>query len=196
VEKMRKEHPLGYEAKLKNAKLSYYKGEFTLAVEHLNILKEATTREIANDALDLSLLIQDNTVEDTLGLALQEYSKIELLIFQKQEDTALKELQNLIQKYPNHALTDEILFQKGMLLRKMGKFNEALADLENIFKNHGSDILGDDAYFYMGKIYEEDLKNKEKAKEIYQEFLSKYPSSVFNAEARKRFRILRGDFVN
>ncbi len=196
VEKMKKEHQLGHEAKLKNAKLSYYKGEFTLAVEHLNILKEATTREIANDALDLSLLIQDNTAEDSLGTALKEYSKIELLIFQKQEEQALKQLNELAKKFDKEPLTDEILFQKGMLYRKMGKFNEALADLENIFKNHGEDILGDDAYFYMGKIYEEDLKNKEKAKEIYQEFLTKYPGSIFNAEARKRFRILRGDFVN
>ncbi|TAE68501.1 MAG: hypothetical protein EAZ85_14115 [Bacteroidetes bacterium] len=196
VEKMKKEHPLGYEAKLKNAKLSYYKGEFSLAVEHLNILKEATTREIANDALDLSLLIQDNTTEDSLGTALKEYSKVELLIFQKQDEKALAMLNELAKKFDKEPLTDEILFQKGMLYRKMGKFNEALTDLENVFKNHGEDILGDDAYFYMGKIYEEDLKNKEKAKEIYQEFLTKYSGSVFNAEARKRFRILRGDFVN
>lgn len=196
VEKMKKDNTLGYEAKLRNAKLSYYKGEFPLAVEHLNILKEATTREIANDALDLSLLIQDNTVEDSLGTSLKEYSKVELLIFQKQDEQALKLLNELAKKYEKDALIDEILFAKGTLYRKMGKFNEAIADFENIFKNHGTDILGDDAYFYMGKIYEEDLKNKEKAKEIYQDFLTKYTGSVFNAEARKRFRILRGDFVN
>ncbi|HEY0769606.1 MAG TPA: tetratricopeptide repeat protein, partial [Sphingobacteriaceae bacterium] len=45
VEKTQKENPVGYEAKLRNAKLSYYKANFKLAQEHLDILKEATTRE-------------------------------------------------------------------------------------------------------------------------------------------------------
>ncbi|CAN5374953.1 hypothetical protein BH10BAC4_BH10BAC4_09840 [soil metagenome] len=30
--------------------------------------------------------------------------------------------------------------------------------------------------------------------EIYRTFLDKYPGSVYAAEARKRFRTLRGDF--
>ena len=61
VEKELKDQPLGYEAKLKNAKLSYFKGEFALAQGHLDVLKEATTREIANDAMSLSLLIKNNS---------------------------------------------------------------------------------------------------------------------------------------
>jgi outer membrane protein assembly factor BamD (BamD/ComL family) len=31
--------------------------------------------------------------------------------------------------------------------------------------------------------------------EIYRDFLNKYPGSVYAAEARKRFRNLRGDFA-
>src|SRR5690606_28607822 len=67
VEKQQKESPLAYEAKLKNAKLSYFKGDFRLAQDHLNILKEATTREIANDALDLSMRIKENLAYDSLA---------------------------------------------------------------------------------------------------------------------------------
>ena len=36
---------------------------------------------------------------------------------------------------------------------------------------------------------------KDKAMEIYREFLTKFPGSVYAAEARKRFRTLRGDFI-
>ena len=82
VEKSHKDSPLGYEAKLRNARLSYYAGDFKLAQSHLDILKEATTREIANDAMQLSLLIQNNTVEDTLGLGLRAYAAVEELVFQ------------------------------------------------------------------------------------------------------------------
>jgi TolA-binding protein len=67
--------------------------------------------------------------------------------------------------------------------------------LQNVVDNFGEDILGDDALFLIGMIYEDQLNEKEKAKEIYQSFLSKYPGSNKAAEARKRFRTLRGDFL-
>ncbi len=57
------------------------------------------------------------------------------------------------------------------------------------------DILVDDAFFLQGEIYERQLGQKDKAMEIYREFLNKYPGSVYAAEARKRYRLLRGDFV-
>ena len=78
MEKTQKENPVGYEAKLRNAKLSYYKGDFRLAQEHLDILKQATTREIANDALELSMRIKENIAFDSVGAALKEYASIEL----------------------------------------------------------------------------------------------------------------------
>ncbi|MDX2306074.1 MAG: tetratricopeptide repeat protein [Microscillaceae bacterium] len=196
VEKLKKDHPLGYEAKLKNAKLSFYKGEFSLAQEHLDILKEATTREIANDAMDLSLLIQDHLVFDTTGVALKEFAKIDLMIFQHQDQEALQALQKMTRDYPNDELIDEVLWTKANLLLKVGKTEEALKDLEKIVAEFSDGILGDDAYFLTGKIYEEILQDKEKAMNIYKDHLVKYPGSIYTAEARKRFRILRGDFIN
>src|SRR5690606_8145510 len=65
VEKSQKEELLGYEAKLRNARLHYYKGDFELSKDVLDILKQATSREIANDAGALSLLIMDNTGLDS-----------------------------------------------------------------------------------------------------------------------------------
>ena len=196
VEKLKKEHPLGYEAKLKNAKLSFYKGEFVLAQEHLDILKEATTREIANDAMDLSLLIQDNLVFDTTGAALKEFAEIDLMIFQHQDDQALEGLNQMLENYPSDGLVDEVLWTRANLLFKIGKPDEGIKDLERIFAEFPEGILGDDAYFLMGKIYEEVFKDKEKAKSIYKDHLIKYPGSIYTAEARKRFRILRGDIIN
>lgn len=196
VEKLKKEHPLGYNAKLKNAKLSFYKGDFLLSQEHLDILKEATTREIANDAMDLSLLIQDNLAFDTTGKALQEYANIELLVFQNKNFEALNRLDTMLVKFPGHSIQDEVLWNKANLLLKLGKPQDAAVVLERIYTEHGEDILGDDAYFLLGKINEEQLGNKEKAQEIYKDLIIKYPGSIYTAESRKRFRILRGDFVN
>jgi TolA-binding protein len=77
---------------------------------------------------------------------------------------------------------------------KMGDFDTSLGLLQNILDQYPDDILADDAYFLQGEIYERHLKNLTKAMEIYREFLTRYPGSVYAAEARKRFRLLRGDF--
>ena len=194
VEKSMKETSIGYEAKLRNAKLSYYKGEFKLAQEHLDILKEATTREISNDAMRLSLLIRDNTGLDSTETAMQHYATIDLILFQNKTEEAKKEIDFMLEEYNAHALVDELLWLKADILRKEGKFKEALEHLTRINEEFYYDILGDDAYYRMGLIYEENLNEEFRAMEIYQDFLIRYPGSIFSADVRKRFRTLRGDF--
>lgn len=194
VEKSQHEAPLGYEAKLRNAKLWYYAGDFKLAEEHLDILKQATTREIANDAMDLSMRIKENITFDTTGAALKEFAAIELLIYQNKLNEAVKHLDSFDPKESPRIL-DDVYWLEANLLLKQGKFLESIAKLQKILDEFADDILADDAYFLQGDIYEQQLKNKNKAMEIYREFLNKYPGSVYAAEARKRYRMLRGDFA-
>jgi len=196
VEKAEKDENLGHQAKLKNAKLSYYKGEFELARSHLDILKLATSREIANDAMDLSLLIQDNLDLDTTAATMSRYAEIELLVFQSQYEQALQAYDKMLEEVKGHSLIDEVLWQKSQLLMKLGRFAEAEEPLQQILDEHGSDILADDANFYLGKLYEEHLGQPEKAMEFYKRQLTDFPGSIFNVEARKRFRALRGDNLN
>jgi outer membrane protein assembly factor BamD (BamD/ComL family) len=195
VEKAHPEAPLGYDAKLRNARLSYFAGDFKLAQSHLDILKEATTREIANDAMQLSLLIQENTVQDTLGTALKDYAAVEELVFQNKIPQAEAGLEALLAKYPGHALTDDALFLKAKLQRRTGDYAAAVATLGQITSNPKYDVLSDDALFLTAEILEENSKDKPKAQVLYQEVLTKYPGSIYVAEARKRFRRLRGDAV-
>ncbi len=196
VEKSEKDSPLGYDAKLRNAKLNYFKGDFDLAKEMLDILKQATTREIANDALQLSLLIQDNTGLDSNEAPLRAYASTELLLFQNRTREALVRLDSLYNAFSKDGLADEILYLRANTLLKENRPQEAIGDLEKIIKIHPTDILGDDAVFLMAKTYQEKLNEKEKAMNLFQEILTKYPGSIFGAEARKRFRMLRGDAIN
>lgn len=227
VEKNQRDAPLGYEAKLRNAKLSYYKGDFLLAEEHLDILKQATTREIANDAMELSMRIKENTAFDSTGYSLKEYAKIELLLVQNKTEEALDRLQLFSaprklkmsqedasrRNYPIpkdlkkgdsvwvdvpsqiiSTIQDDVYWLEANLRLKRGEFEASVALLNKIVTEFSDDILADDAYFTQGDIYENYLKNKEKAMEIYRDFLDKFPGSVYAAEARKRYRMLRGDF--
>ncbi|WP_375436191.1 tetratricopeptide repeat protein [uncultured Hymenobacter sp.] len=193
VEKSHKDSPLGYDAKLRNARLSYFAGDFKLAKSHLDILKEATTREIANDAMQLSLLITDNTAMDTAGVALRDYATVEQLVFQNKLPEALRGLDGLLQKYPGHALQDDAWYLKAQLQRRTGDYRAAVATLDKITSNPKYDVLSDDAMFLLASIQEENLQDKEQAKALYNQFLVKYPGSIYVAEARKRFRKLRGD---
>lgn len=201
VEKTQKENPVGYEAKLKNAKLSYFKGNFRLAQEHLDILKEATTREIANDAMDLSMRIKENIAFDSAGEALKQYAIVELLLYQNKIDSALTKINNLKQgisdsvAFSNQTILDDVYWLEANIRMKRGEFPEAIGLLQKVLDEYPNDVLADDAFFLQGEIHERQMNNKDKAMEIYREFLTKYPGSVFAAEARKRFRTLRGDFV-
>ncbi len=195
VEKSQRETPLGYEAKLRNAKLSYYKGNFKLAQEHLDILKQATTREIANDAMDLSIKIKENTSMDTIADAMKLFASAELDLIQNKTEQVFKKLEIIKKDFSGNSLLDDVYWLEANLRMKQGQFTETLQLLDKILKEFPEDILADDAYFLEADIYENQLKNKEKAMEFYREFLNKYPGSVYAAEARKRYRNLRGDFV-
>ncbi|MEN7547710.1 tetratricopeptide repeat protein [Rapidithrix thailandica] len=195
VEKAEKNTNLGHMAKLKNAKLTYYTGEFELAKAHLKILTLATDREIANDAMQLSLLIEDNLNLDTTNQTMEKYANIDLLVFQGKYQQALTQYDAMLAKYKGHSLTDEILWQKGNILVKLGKYEEALIQFKRVVEEFKYDILADDANFLIAKIYEENLNKAEEAMEYYKNQLIEFPGSVYNVEARKRFRKLRGDKI-
>jgi len=196
VEKSHKNENLGETAKLKNAKLSFYKGEFELAQEHLDILKNATRREIANDAMDLSILIKNNTILDSTQKALRAYAEVDLMLYQNKYRNARTTLDSLIEEYEEHPILDELLWLKARRNKEIGAYQKAIDLLQRIVFDMPYDILTDDALFEMAKIYEELIQDESKAKEYYQQLLTDYPGSIFVAEARKRFRKLRGDFVN
>lgn len=196
VEKSFKSHQLGYDAKLRNARLHYFTGNFALAKGHLDILKKNTTREISNDAISLGMLITDNTALDTTDLVMQEFANIELLIFQNKKSEANDRLSQMLNDYNHHSVTDEVYWLKSKLELESGNSQKAIEYLENILTSYSYDILADDAAFKKAEIYERHIKDVEQAKTLYQQFLIEYPGSMYAAEARKRFRQLRGDFIN
>lgn len=196
VEKSFKYDAIGQEAKFRNARISYYTGDFMWAQAQLDVLKGATAKLIANDAMDLSLLISDALAIDTNVAPLMIFSRADLLAFQNKDEQAKITLDSINTLFPNHALADDILYRKAQIELKHARYTEAAAYYDTIVKNYGDDILGDDALFKLAGLNENQFKNLEKAKELYQQLLIKYPGSLYVVEARKRFRKLRGDTIN
>ncbi len=191
-----KNHVIGQTARFKIAQTSYFKGDFEWAQSQLSVLKNATSHLIANDALALNLLITDNAVKDSLKIALKKYAVADLLSFQNKNQQAIDTLQIVLNQYKGHPIEDEALFKQAQLFEKTNQFEKAEHSYLQIISLNKTDILADDAHYYLAELYFNKLNNPEKAKEYYQKIIFDYPSSIYVVDARKKFRKLRGDAVN
>lgn len=184
---------LGHEARLRNAKVSFYSGDFLWAQAQLQVLKSSTSKLIANDAMELSLRITDNLGLDSNSVPLSYFARAELLRFQHRYDEALGVLDSLTEAYPGHSLGDDILYERYRIAYARHRYDEAALQLNKLLELYPLDILVDNALLDLGKLYEDRLNDPEKAKAIYQRLLFEQTGSIFVPEARDRFRRLRGD---
>jgi hypothetical protein len=187
VDKAFAEDALGQEAKFKNAKLSYYQGDFDWAKSQLDILKTATTQLISNNAIELALLIQDNTGLDSTEDAMKEYAAAEFLLYQNQIEKCTQILTMLPFKYPNHTLNDEIYFLKARVQEKQGNYAEANTLYTTIYEKYGEDILADNALYRSAHITLQVLNDAAKAQALFEKLLLNYNSSLFVVDARKMY---------
>ncbi len=189
-----KNHILGQEAQFKVAQTSYYKGDFDWAEAQLKVLKGSTSQLIANDALELSLIISDNTVQDSLKTALKLYAQSDLLAYQHKNIQAIDSLNILLTKFKGHAIEDEALFKQAEIFEEINQYHKAENNYLKIIDLNSTDILIDDAYYKLGELHAK-LNNIEKAKEYYQKIIFDFPSSIHLVDARKKYRKLRGDDI-
>lgn len=195
VDKAFKEDQLGEEARFRNARLSYFNGDFTWAQKQFDILKAATSRYISNDAIDLSVFILDNMKGDSIAEALQEFAEAELLAFQNKYTESLSKLDSIILVFPEHDIHDDVLYQKAKIYRQLKQWDKAIPIYESIMEDYKDGIRCDNAMFELAEIYDFQLKEKDKAKDLYEKIFIDFSNSTFAVEARKRFRVLRGDKI-
>ena len=196
VDKDFSEDQLGHEARFRNAKLSYYNGDFQWAQAQFDVLKSSTSKLIANNALDLSVFIMDNLGLDTTDTALRLYAAADLLTFQNRFGAAFAKLDSLLMAFPKHSLEDDVLYARAKVYSKQRKYDQAIALYQQIVEKYPEEIRADNALFEMAELYELQLNDTEKAMQFYEKIFLDYSGSTFSIEARKRFRRLRGDNLN
>lgn len=191
-----KNSTISQEARFKVAKTSYYKGDFDWAESQLKILKSSTSQLIANDALDLKLLISDNKWEDSTQTALKYYAKADLYSFQNKTDEAISLLDKILEEHKGESIIDQALFQQAKLFEKKKQYNKAEANYLKIIADYSEDILADDAHYYLAELYNTHLAKPEEAKLLYEKIIFDFEDSIYFIESRKKFRMLRGDSIN
>lgn len=184
---------IGNEAKFKNARIFYFDGEFDYAQAQLDVLKQATSKLISNDAMQLSLMLLENYGLDSNYEAMSAFARCDLLITQHKYPQAFQELDSILIVFPEAELADEILFLKGKANESQGAWEEANSYYAELVLNHPTSILADDALYLMGTINYHHLKNWSEAKTHFLTLIDNYPSSIFMEEASQAIRILRGD---
>lgn len=186
---------IGQEAKFKRAKAAYFVGDFEWAQGIFSVLKESTSKLIANDAMQYSLLITDNMALDSTTDALEAYARADFYYYREMYDSALVILEALNTGYSDHPIADESLFLRGLIKEQQNQLGEAIEIWQELVDLHGEDILADDALFRIGRGQEE-LLNKEAAMLAYEQLFTVHVDSFYASEARKAYRRLRGDALN
>ena len=187
---------LAQEARFKVARTSYFKGDFLWAQTQLDVLKKSASQLIANDAMQLSLLIRDNSLEDSTQTALKKYARADLLALQNKNTEAIRILEEILINHKGESIEDEAILKEGELYEKGKQFNKAETDYLKLIAFFKDDILADDAYYRLAKLYENELNQPEKAIEYYEQLIFNFADSIYFVEARKKFRMLRGDSIN
>lgn len=196
VEKDFKNDEYGFESRLKNAKLSFYIGEFEWSKAQLDILKAATDRKIANDAMNMSLLISENLDADSNTRALELYGKADLLLLQEKDSLALVYLDSIFMISLFHELHDNVWLKKAEIYASNLEYDASRSFLLKILENKSDGLLADDAVWMMARQFEHYDQSSDTvffnkyntAKDLYKKILTDYPSSIYVNDARKRYR--------
>ncbi len=189
VDKEFKQDPDGEDARFRNAKLAYYRGDFPWAQRQLLRLKSATSDLISNDAIYLSVLITEN-VEDSNIVPLQRFAYAGLLMFQNKDKEVQTLLDSLNKAFPKHPLNDDILMMRAEIEMKHRNYTKAIEYLKAIYDQYGQDVLGDDAVFKIADIYLNDLHQNDQAKHYYEQLIIDYPGSTYVQIARQKLAAL------
>lgn len=188
-----KNDEIAHEASYKMAKASYYKGDFEWAQSQFKVLKSSTSQLISNDSMELFLLINDNTIEDSTQVALKKFSKADFLAYQNKNIEALDLFKTILLQHKGESIEDETLLKIGQLYQKENNYLEALNYFKQIIDTHSEGIYIDEALFFSAEIYRKQLSDIEKAKANYEKIIFNHEDSIYFVEARNNFRKLRGD---
>ncbi len=196
VQNVLKNNFLAQDARFKVAKTSYYKGDFSWAQTQLDVLKSSTSQLIANDAMELSLIISDNSQEDSTHTALKIFAKADLLAFQNKNEEAIAMYEKILTEHRGEKIEDEAFLRQAKLLETEKQYERAKVNYLKIIEFYADDILADDAYYWLAELYSNQLNTPEKAKELYEKIIFNHADSIYFVAARKKYRTLRGDAIN
>ena len=181
---------VGHKARFKQAKLAYYNAQFSYAQALLDVIKAGSSKLIANNALELSQLIANNTVHDPQSKVLTVFAYADLLMFQKKYAEAIDTLTFLEVHNPTHSIIPYVFMKKADLVKINGDSNSYVQYLNRVIQEHPHAIPVHKAHYKLARYYDSEGNDVELAKQHYLEIVMNHPTSYYIHESRKRYREL------
>ena len=169
----------------KNIQILFYKGDYIKMKESLNIFIDNTKLQDKklNDLLEIkniSLFFNEDIKN------FKKYSSIQYKIKMNKDFEAIFELIQLINS--NNILISELAqFQYALIQIKKGNIKEAQSIIESI----SNETIFSEISLIINAEIEDHLKNDyQKSIKLYEDFLNKYPNSIYKENIRKRLNVI------
>ena len=144
-------------------------------------------------AIALKVLLVETRGPDSLDTPLRSLAHAQLRARQGRNEEALQTVEAILAQVGNHAILDELMFQRAGLLADLGRTAESVAAYTEFPLVHPDSPLADRSLFEAARLQSEVLGDDPAAVETLTRLLADYPGSLLVAEARDRIRTLRGD---
>lgn len=183
IERELPHEPIAAQARYKNALLSLFLGEIGWAEAQVEVLKAATDKAIANDAIQLSLYIKECNKYDSTGYILRSYGKIRQQMSFGSDSIAVLMTDSLLQNISEPDILAFLSLQKANLFLLQAKNKEAEAVLEELVSDYRDTFVADEALWRLAQLQKKQADKYEKAMESYKLLITKYPNSFFTPMA-------------
>ena len=175
------------QAKYQKAMTSLFSGDIKWAQSQFDILKGGTSNWVANDAIDISLLLNRAIIQkDTTGI--RSYALARLLLYQRKYYDILSRFDSL--QGTAHSFADALLWLKAQTQNQLGQWNNAVETLSVLQKNFPKSLFVDDALYLQAILWQEKFKRYSEAKANFKQLSLNFPLSVFAPQARERYQQL------
>ncbi len=175
-------------AKYQLARLNLYKTNFDEAKSKLNEILKNLKDNSANDAIELSLLL-NTTMNDSADLVI--FSSGEFLAAQKKFNEAAGKYRS-VSENPNAFMLKSLAeLRVAEMELAVNNIDTTVTLLNKIADENEKNIYADKALYLLAKIYQFGVKDKVKAIKVYQKLLAKFPNSLYLDEARDEIKKLR-----
>lgn len=166
------------------ARALYYLGNFDSASYYLNEIIANPMSDAANEAIQLSDLIQNNKGNPQ---ALKAFAAADAMEIEGRLPEAALQLEEILKSYPQMPLDANARFQLATAYCTMGNVKEALKSYSMLAAD-STGIFADRAQLRIGKIYEVTLHDSSRAVTEYENFLARFPNSIYQDEVRDTLR--------
>jgi tetratricopeptide (TPR) repeat protein len=170
------------------AKVKFYTGDFNSAKTNLNEILNNLKDNIANDAIDLSLLLNTN-MNDSSNLLI--FASAEKLAAQGKYKEASNRFNEIASNNQNFVLQNRARLKIAEMELALDNLEESVSILLEISSETEKNIYADKALYLLGKIYQHGLNDNTKAVEMFESLLAKFPNSLYLDEAREEIIKIR-----